>query len=124
MDKIPTYEENLKKLSEQSPERIAELNNIARSAIANYKGQAPTLETAIGMLFVGDHLGWKSLSLIHSRRTLRKYETILGIQIKEFFPEHTKTAERTIAYKALAKISNFWKAVSGEIKIENKQQID
>jgi len=124
MDKIPTYKANLKKLGPQTPERITELNDIACSATANFKGLVPTLESAIGLLFIGDHLGWKALTLIHSKRTLRKYEKILGIQVREFFPEHTKTSERTYAYRASRAISNFWKAVSGEVKIDKRQEID
>lgn len=124
MEKIPTYSANLKKLGSQSPERIAELNAIACMATANFKGLVPTLETAIGLLFIGDHLGWKALTLIHSKRTIRKYEKILGIQVKEFFPEHTETSERTYAYRASKTISNFWKAVSGEEKIKKRQEIE
>ena len=115
---------NLEKLGTQTPDRIAELNDITRNAIAEFRGLVPTLESAIGMLFVGDHLGWRSLTLIHSKRTLRKYEKILNIQVKEFFPEQTETSRRTYAYKASEKISNFWKAVSGEIKIDKRQEID
>lgn len=115
---------NLEKLGTQTPERIAELNDIARNAIAEFRGLVPTLESAIGMLFVGDHLGWRSLILIHSKRTLRKYEKILNIKVKEFFPEQTETSRRTYAYKGLKTVTNFWKAVSGEVKIEKRQEID
>ena len=115
---------NLDKLGTQPIERVEQLNQIARNSIAEFRGLVPTLESAIGMLFVGDHLGWRSLSLIHSKRTLRKYEKILGISVKEFFPEYTETSRRTYAYRAAEKISNFWKAVSGEVKIEKRQEIE
>ncbi len=118
------YKQNLEKLENQSAKHTQELNNIARHAIAKYTGQIPTLETAIGMLFIGDHFGWRALSIIHSKRTIRKYEQILDIKIKDFFPEETKTSDRSIGYATSKKISNFWKAVSGEIKIDKKQEIE
>lgn len=65
---------------------------------------------------LGDHLGWKPLVLIHNKRIIRKHEEILGISIREFFPEEGPSAERSLGYSIAKKTGNFWKAVSGEIK--------
>lgn len=124
MDKIPKYEENLKKTLGRSEKDVAELERIEREAIANFKGQLPDLESALGILRIGGHLGWKPLALIHNKRTLRKYENILNIKLKEFFPEEGPSWDRSFGYVTAKKIGNFWKAVSGEIKIERKKEID
>lgn len=124
MDKIPKYEENLAKMLTRSVEDSAELERIEREAIANFKGQLPDLEAALGILRIGGHLGWRVLVLIHNKRTLRKYEDILGIKFKEYFPDEGQSYERSFGYMAAKKIGNFWKAVSGEIKIERKKDID
>lgn len=124
MKKIPKYEENLSKMMNRSIEESAELERIEREAIANFKGQLPDLEMALGVLRIGGHLGWRVLTLIHNKRTLRKYEEILDIKFKEFFPDEGPSHERSFGYMAAKKLGNFWKAVSGELKIDRKKDID
>ena len=98
--------------------RVEQLNDIVRKAIASYTGQFDELEAAIGMLLIGDHMGWKPLVLIHNKRTIRTYEEILGINVREFFPEEGPSVQRSIGYTNAKKIGNFWKAVSGDIRDE------
>jgi hypothetical protein len=109
-------QKNLHKLAPFSRERVEQLDTIERQAIASFTGQFDELEAALGMLHLGDHIGWKPLVLIHNKRTIRKYEEILGITIRDFFPEEGPSAHRSIGYTIAKKIGNFWKAVSGEIK--------
>ena len=111
-------QKNLHKLAPFSQERIEQLHAIECQAIASFIGQFDELEAALGMLHLGDHLGWKPLVLIHNKRTIRKYEEILGVSIREFFPDEGPSAERSLGYGIAKKIGNFWKAVSGEIKSE------
>jgi hypothetical protein len=107
---------NLHALAPYNRERVEQLHEIERQAFAKFTGIFDELEAALGMLHLGDHLGWKPLVLIHNKRTIRKYEEILGITIREFFPEEGPSAHRSIGYTIAKKIGNFWKAVSGEIK--------
>jgi hypothetical protein len=92
---------------------------IERNAFARFQGQIDEFEAAVGMLHLGYHVGWKPLVLIHNRRTLAKYEGILGIDIREMFPEEGPSAERSLGYIIAKKLGNFWKAVSGAIKDED-----
>ena len=124
MNKIPNYEKNLEETVERSIDRSAELERIEREAFANFKGQFPELTSALGMLRIGDHVGWRVLVLLHSKATIRKYERILNIKVREFFPEEGPCADRSFGYRAAKKITNFWKAVSGDIKIDNKKEIE
>ena len=78
--------------------------------------QLDEMESALGMYMLGHHFGWKVLYLIHSKKTIRKYEDILGVKISEVFDEIGPDADRTNAYKIITAASNFWKAVSGEEK--------
>lgn len=111
-------QKNLHSLAPFSRERIEQLHEIERQALARFTGNFDELEAALGMLHLGDHMGWKPLVLIHNKRTIRKYEEILGINLREFFPAEGPSAERSLGYKVAKKIGNFWKAVSGEIKDE------
>ncbi len=124
MNKIPKYEENLSKMMTRTLEESADLERVEREAIANFKGQLTDLEAALGVLRIGGHVGWRVLVLVHNKRTLRKYEEILDIKFKEFFPDEGPSYERSFGYMAAKKIGNFWKAVSGEIKIARKKEID
>ena len=78
--------------------------------------QIDEVESALGMYMMGHHFGWKVLYLVHSKKTIRKYEEILGLKISEVFDEIGPDADRTNAYKIITAASNFWKAVSGEEK--------
>ncbi len=84
-------------------------------AFKDFSGDMSQLETAIGVLMIGRHLGWKPLLLIHDKKTLRRYEKILGVSFREIFPEVGPFAHKSIAWRLSQKVSNFWKAVSGDI---------
>ena len=99
------------------------LVNLVEQAMLRYVGAADELESAIGMLFVGRRYGWKVLALIHNKRTLRKYEEILGIQVREYFGPTGLLTHRSIGYQVTETLKNFWKAVSGEVKIEGRREL-
>ncbi len=107
-----------KKLTQQ------EANKIIEKAMSNFKGQIPTLESAIGALHVGRKFGWKVLYIIHDMRTLKKYEDILGINFKGTFEEAGLLAHKSMGYQAVTKLSNFWKAVKGETPIKRRKEAE
>lgn len=92
-----------------------ELVNFLDRAVKNFKGDSGMLESAIGMLIVGRLVGWRVVVLIHDKSTIKKYEEIMGIKIREALPEVGKLAHKSIAWNAVQKVGNFWKAVKGEI---------
>lgn len=119
----PHKNANLLKMESRSLDREAEFIRIEREAVANFHGQLDDLEAALGMLRMGDYMGWRVLVLIHNKRTIRKYEDILGIKVREFFHEEGSQSHRSYGYNIAKKLGNFWKAVSGDIKIENRREI-
>ena len=80
-----------------------------------FPGDIVDLERAIGAYYVGRRLGWRIMYVVHDKKTLRKYEEILGIEFRAEFEEYEDQATRTVAYKAIQLVTNFWKAVKGEI---------
>ena len=104
-------------------EKIAAFDKVGE-AVAQFSGSLEELEKAIGMLMVGYHFGWKVLLLVHSKRTIKKYEKILGIDIREFFPAEGASARRSIGLDLAKQIGNFWQVVSGDIKVENRRNIE
>ena len=79
--------------------------------------QIDELESALGMYMVGFHFGWKVLHLVHSKKTIKKYEDLLSIKVTEVFEPVGPDADRTNAHKIITTVSNFWKAVSGDEKL-------
>jgi hypothetical protein len=113
-----------------SPEKAKELMDILDRAIDDYGGEKITdtgsideLEQAIGMYVLGRHVGWKPLVLMHNKRTIRKYEEIVGTPIRDLFPEEGPAAMRSVGYRFATKLSNFWKAVSGESQVPDRRKI-
>lgn len=86
------------------------------TAIRSEGFQINELESALGMYMIGFHFGWKVLYLVHSKKTIKKYETMLGIKVNEVFDEYGPDADRTNAYKLIQSATNFWKLVSGDDK--------
>lgn len=102
------------KLPHLSPPQRAELDRIEADAVAEFKGQLDDLESALGMLRMGHYWGWKVLYIIHSKTTIRKYEEILRIKIRDVFPEEGPSAYRSAGYRIAQAASNFWKVISGD----------
>lgn len=105
-------------------EQTSQLQEIENNAIINFSGSIDELESALGMLRVGHHLGWRVLYIAHSKKTIRKYEEILNIKIREIFDESGPSTKRSIGLALAEKFSNFWRVVSGDIKIDNKKIIE
>lgn len=90
---------------------------------ARFAGDFGELESAIGMYMIGRMVGWKVLVLLHNKRTIRKYEEILGnINIREEFDEEGPFADKSMALEIVKKLGNFWKAVNGEVKDEQLRE--
>lgn len=110
-------------LTPLSLEVLQKLHEIELDAFARFSGTADEYESALGFLHLGFQVGWKPLALVHSKATFRKYEKILGISARELFPDETPASERNPGYAMAKKLSNFWKVVSGEIKVEHRRDI-
>lgn len=83
--------------------------------IPEFRGNIAELEQAVGVWIVGRHFGWRVMLLVHDRKTLAKYEEKLRIDFREELPEVGPYAKKSLAWTAVQKVSNFWKAVRGEI---------
>lgn len=112
------------KITKLEPSQLQQLKDIQENAIAGFTGQLNELESALGMLAMGHHFGWKVLYLIHSKKTIRKYEDILGIKIRDVFPEKGPSSYRSIGLNLAEKIGNFWKVAGGDIKIPDRRKVD
>ena len=93
-----------------------ELVELIDSSIQEFQGDTRTLSNAIGYLMIGRQFGWKPLLLMYDRKSVKKYEEILGFDSKVVMPEIGKFANKSVAWKAVQRVSNFWKAVKGEIQ--------
>ena len=120
---IPSGKPKNEVLAKLTFEQVEELKQIEDDAIANFKGDLSQLEAALGMLRLGHHVGWKVLYLIHSKKTIRNYENILGIQIRDIFPETGPSSYRSFGFNLALRYSNFWKVVGGDTKVPRKKDV-
>ena len=85
-------------------------------AVNNFVGQGPELESALGMLVMGQYYGWRVIYLMHDKKTLAKYQDILGIEdVRDVMDDVGPLTHRSVAWKLLRGVTNFWKAVTGAI---------
>lgn len=90
---------------------IIHLNDVVK----NFKGYSSELESAIGVLIVGRHIGWKPTYILHNIKTLKKYQNILNLDFKQQMPEVGYKADNSVGWQVAKKVSNFWKLVSGQL---------
>ncbi len=85
-------------------------------AVDGFHGRLDDLESAVGMLVIGRHYGWRVLLLMHSPATIRNYFRILGIRhLRTVLPEVGVLARRSSAWRMVDGTRDFWHAVRGEI---------
>ena len=100
-----------------------QLIGIVDSTIGRYKGDSRRISNAIGYLMMDGVLGWKVTLLMHDRKSIKDYESVLQIDSRKFFPEFGPLAEKSVACRGMKKVGNFWKAVKGEIPAAAKNKI-
>ncbi|UJP05634.1 MAG: hypothetical protein LZF61_01255 [Nitrosomonas sp.] len=88
-----------------------------------YQPERSISPSAIGILFTGYYFGWRFLYIVHSKRTVRKYEKVLNIKVTEYFEPTGQLSHRPAGLVAADKHSNFWRCVSGDIQIPNRKLI-
>ncbi len=103
----------------ESATLMKRVDDIAR----DFTGQFEELESAVGMLLIGRLFGWKVLVLIHNKRTIRKYEGILGIDIRTAFGDTGPLTYKSLGYDIAESLGQFWKVVSGNVRVENRREI-
>lgn len=114
MKQSPKYRDNLSKQKRFTPAQLKRLDEIEQHAIARFMGDLGELESALGMLRLGHQYGWRVMYLIHSKATVKKYEQILDIRVRDEFDEEGPSSMRNNGYRLVQNVSNFWKAASGE----------
>lgn len=103
----------------EAAELVAKIDDCATGFI----GQINELESAIGMFFLGRLFGWKVLVLVHNKRTIRKYEDILGIDVRKTFPEVGPLGAKSVGLEFIEKLGQFWKGVSGDVPVPDRRDI-
>jgi len=93
----------------------AEVVELIDKAIMKFRGNGEELENAIGAFMLGRKMGWRPLFLMHSPKSIKKYEAILNLDFREVLPEVGPKAKTSVAWKIAQTVTNFWKLVKGEI---------
>jgi hypothetical protein len=97
------------------------IGEIIRNAMENHVGGYDELHGAIGMLVMGLGLGWKPIRIIHSKQTIRKYENVLGIRIRDYMEEVGPLADKSHGWAFTKNQSNYWKCVEGANTVPNRR---
>ncbi len=98
-----------------------DLLNATENACANYAGNVDQLMSAIGMLHIGHFYGWRFLYIAFSKRTIANNEKILSIKFRSYLPELGEFSFASQGLSNSLQHANFWKCVSGDIKIKDRK---
>jgi hypothetical protein len=102
-----------------TPEELADrIENITK----DYTGSVHDLYSAIGVLAVGEKLGWRVLRITLGRGTYAKYQKILNVDFKEAFPEEGLHARKSVALDIAKKFNNFWEVVRGHAPMDSTKR--
>lgn len=101
----------------KNEKELLDLFDIICQAWHDYEGQCDVIESAIGALILGRLVGYDGLRVVHSWKTLRNYEEILGVAFKDL-PERTADSRRVNGIRYAEKFKKFWKALAGGIASE------
>jgi hypothetical protein len=96
------------------------LNKHLCKQIASFKGDGNVLETALGAVVLGQHLGTRALQMSHSPATLKKCEKLLDIEFKKVCPERTQLTTKIRGVRIADSIGAFWKVVMGKEPVKQK----
>jgi hypothetical protein len=93
-----------------------------KKAFTEYSGDFTVFESAIGALFLGVMIGWRPLLIIHSPKTIKRYEKILDVDFKKILPETIDSlSERSRGYQIVAALDKFWPAVTGNVPVDGRK---
>jgi len=101
----------------------SDIEKIIKNASLNFKGQLPTLEAAIGALYIGQIYGWRVLRIAHGSTSYNKYEDILKIKFNDICPEKGVLGKRSWGLRLAEKMESFWKVATGKVKTKGKSLI-
>ena len=99
------------------------LCQIVDSAAKRFSGDVGELEAAIGSLFIAHHFGYQFIYLVHNKRTVRKYEEILGLSFKHSFAALSDSFTRLPGLVYALRQPNYWKCVSGDVNVPYRRHI-
>lgn len=98
------------------------IHQIIKEAMIRHNGNIFEINHAIGWLMTGLYIGWRPMRLLTAKKTFRNYEKILNIEFKNVMPEVGPMADNLAAWRFYKeKKGNFWKLVTGERPIPNRQ---
>lgn len=95
--------------------------SVVKRSLREYSGDFTVLESALGAYFLGMMIGWKPLLIVHSPRTIKRYEKILGINFKESLPMENDLSDRSNGYSFAIKLGSFWAATTGNSSVEGRK---
>lgn len=107
----------MKKPKHLFPFLTAEQSASVEKAMAEYKGYAPALSDAVGALVLGQLYGWKAVYMIHSRSSIKRFEEILGLSLRDSMPERTELSSRILGVRLADELGRFWAVVKGDVSV-------
>lgn len=78
----------------------------------NFKGQCDELAEAIGMMVLGNLVGWRVVRLVCSRRCWKMATELFG-DPKELLPERGRYAYKSLGLAILDKVGGYWDIIRG-----------
>ena len=84
-----------------SPHNPTQNHPLGDLRVVQYARLAPDLDSALWLLRLGHHVGWKVLYTVYSKHTILHYEEIFGMPIRELYETTDPSAHRSNRYRLI-----------------------
>jgi hypothetical protein len=123
--KKPTKEQDRKRWNDalDNANFPDEFSTIIKESLRSYSGDVTIFESAVGALFLGKIIGWRPLFIIHSPKTIKRYESILKIRFRDHLREVTDYSDQCKGYNFVVTLGDFWAGVRGSVSVEGRKDV-
>ena len=91
-----------------------ELLDMIEQVTKDFKGRGDELSESIGMMVLGNLVGWRVVRLVCSRQCWERSTLIFG-DPKKLLPERGRYAHKSLGLAILDKVGGYWKIISGAV---------
>lgn len=82
------------------------------NVVSQFRGQADDLADAIGLVVLGNLVGWRVVRLVLPRRSWEVANRLFG-DLKELLPERGRYSHKSLGLRVVDQVGGYWDFIRG-----------